>query len=68
MAHDPKLNPQAGDEVKGKTGTVRVVLTVWKHSNGTTFVNYRPRRNGVEHKRRNDDLAEWQRWCGNNVT
>lgn len=64
--HDPKWEPKAGDEVKGKTGTIRRVLTTWQHSNGTRFVNYRPRRNGVEHKTRNDEIVEWRRWCASN--
>ena len=59
--------PQAGDEVQGKTGTIRKVLQVWRHSNGKTFVNFLPRRNGVEYRNRNVELAEWRRWCANNV-
>lgn len=64
---DPRLNPEKGDEVRGRTGTIRKVLGVWQHSDGQTFVNYRPRRNGAEHKTRNDRIEEWRRWCSANV-
>lgn len=64
---DPRLSPQKGDAVRGRTGTVRTVLDVWQHSSGKLFVNFRPHRNGVTHKRRNNEIAEWQRWCVANV-
>ena len=64
---DPRIDPRKGDEVTGRTGTVRKVIEVWQHSGGWTLVNYRPHRNGVAFKRRNDELVEWRRWCAANV-
>lgn len=64
---DPKIDPQPGDQVRGKSGTVRTVVRIDGPKMPNPKVMYTAERNGVTYSTRGTWLQYWRLWCERNA-